>query len=98
MADKGYAWLPLLELYRDVFALHESSTYGEGSFFTFKIVKVVFTSFKLHYRWMDVFVCYTLHYTYFCLFQIPELARSHPALMTLKSVDLSPASWMAVSW
>ncbi|XP_027358327.1 uncharacterized protein LOC113867294 isoform X2 [Abrus precatorius] len=30
--------------------------------------------------------------------KIPELARSHPALMTLKSVDLSPASWMAVSW
>lgn len=29
---------------------------------------------------------------------IDELARSHPALMTLKSVDLSPASWMAVSW
>ncbi|XP_061342957.1 uncharacterized protein LOC133289101 [Gastrolobium bilobum] len=30
--------------------------------------------------------------------KIPELARTHPALMTLKSVDLSPASWMAVSW
>ncbi|KAF7813388.1 uncharacterized protein G2W53_034364 [Senna tora] len=30
--------------------------------------------------------------------KITELARSHPALMTLKSVDLSPASWMAVAW
>ncbi|XP_061369449.1 uncharacterized protein LOC133312297 [Gastrolobium bilobum] len=30
--------------------------------------------------------------------KINELARSHPALMTLKSVDLSPASWMAVAW
>ncbi|MED6197108.1 hypothetical protein PIB30_053594 [Stylosanthes scabra] len=30
--------------------------------------------------------------------KIPELARTHPAIMTLKSVDLSPASWMAVSW
>ncbi|XP_072083930.1 uncharacterized protein [Arachis hypogaea] len=30
--------------------------------------------------------------------KIIELARSYPALMTLKSVDLSPASWMAVSW
>ncbi|XP_062118073.1 uncharacterized protein LOC133831697 isoform X2 [Humulus lupulus] len=27
-----------------------------------------------------------------------ELAQHHPALMTLKSVDLSPASWMAVAW
>lgn len=30
--------------------------------------------------------------------QMTELARSHPALMTLKSVDISPASWMAVAW
>ncbi|ESW24495.1 hypothetical protein PHAVU_004G135500 [Phaseolus vulgaris] len=30
--------------------------------------------------------------------KIDELARTHPALLTLKSVDLSPASWMAVSW
>ncbi|KAJ7970113.1 Protein of unknown function (DUF789) [Quillaja saponaria] len=30
--------------------------------------------------------------------KITELARSHPALMTLKSVDMSPASWMAVAW
>ncbi|RDX92183.1 hypothetical protein CR513_25722, partial [Mucuna pruriens] len=30
--------------------------------------------------------------------KIAELARSHPALMTLKSVDISPASWMAVAW
>ncbi|MED6109822.1 hypothetical protein PIB30_037130 [Stylosanthes scabra] len=30
--------------------------------------------------------------------KIIDLARSYPALMTLKSVDLSPASWMAVSW
>lgn len=30
--------------------------------------------------------------------KITELARNHPALMTLKSVDISPASWMAVAW
>ncbi|KEH42873.1 hypothetical protein MtrunA17_Chr1g0188731 [Medicago truncatula] len=30
--------------------------------------------------------------------KITELAKSHPALMTLKSVDISPASWMAVAW
>ncbi|KHN14742.1 hypothetical protein glysoja_020915, partial [Glycine soja] len=30
--------------------------------------------------------------------KITELAKSHPALMTLKSVDISPTSWMAVSW
>ncbi|CAK8532374.1 unnamed protein product [Lathyrus sativus] len=30
--------------------------------------------------------------------KIPELAKTYPELMTLKSVDLSPASWMAVSW
>ncbi|XP_022755263.1 uncharacterized protein LOC111303343 [Durio zibethinus] len=30
--------------------------------------------------------------------KITELARSHPGLMTLKSLDLSPASWMAVAW
>ncbi|KAF7820277.1 uncharacterized protein G2W53_025732 [Senna tora] len=30
--------------------------------------------------------------------KIMELARRYPALMTLKSVDLSPASWMAVAW
>ncbi|KAL2967619.1 hypothetical protein AAZX31_16G185900 [Glycine max] len=30
--------------------------------------------------------------------KIDKLAQSHPALLTLKSVDLSPASWMAVSW
>ncbi|XP_015883863.3 uncharacterized protein LOC107419626 isoform X2 [Ziziphus jujuba] len=30
--------------------------------------------------------------------KITELAQHHPALTTLKSVDLSPASWMAVAW
>ncbi|OAY57715.1 uncharacterized protein LOC110609332 [Manihot esculenta] len=30
--------------------------------------------------------------------KITELARNHPGLMTLKNVDLSPASWMAVAW
>ncbi|XP_054788001.1 uncharacterized protein LOC129293902 isoform X1 [Prosopis cineraria] len=30
--------------------------------------------------------------------KITELARSYPALMTLKNVDLSPASWMAIAW
>lgn len=35
---------------------------------------------------------------YNSLSQITELAQHHPALTTLKSVDLSPASWMAVAW
>ncbi|PON41251.1 hypothetical protein PanWU01x14_290900 [Parasponia andersonii] len=30
--------------------------------------------------------------------KMTELSQHHPALMTLKSVDLSPASWMAVAW
>uniref|UniRef100_A0A9I9D5H1 DUF789 domain-containing protein n=1 Tax=Cucumis melo TaxID=3656 RepID=A0A9I9D5H1_CUCME len=30
--------------------------------------------------------------------KISGLARRYPGLMTLRSVDLSPASWMAVSW
>ncbi|TKY51997.1 Transducin/WD40 repeat superfamily protein [Spatholobus suberectus] len=30
--------------------------------------------------------------------KITELARNHPALMTFKSVDISPTSWMAVAW
>ncbi|KAG4911083.1 hypothetical protein AAZX31_20G202100 [Glycine max] len=30
--------------------------------------------------------------------KITELAKSHPGLMRLKSVDISPTSWMAVSW
>lgn len=30
--------------------------------------------------------------------KITELAKDHPGLMTLRNVDLSPASWMAVAW
>ncbi|XP_010940391.2 uncharacterized protein [Elaeis guineensis] len=30
--------------------------------------------------------------------KVTELARSFPHLMTLKSVELSPASWMSVAW
>ncbi|KAL2325238.1 hypothetical protein Fmac_024296 [Flemingia macrophylla] len=30
--------------------------------------------------------------------KITELTRSHPALMTLRSVDISPSCWMAVAW
>jgi len=31
-------------------------------------------------------------------FQITGLAERYPGLMSLRSVDLSPASWMAVAW
>jgi len=60
----------------------------------FLLSQVAFTSvftttFQMKYGYI-VFGCFW--------FQIDELARSHPALLTLKSVDLSPASWMAVSW
>ncbi|KAK4747165.1 hypothetical protein SAY87_026202 [Trapa incisa] len=30
--------------------------------------------------------------------KINELAKDRPALMTLRSMDLSPASWMAIAW
>ncbi|KAK4799409.1 hypothetical protein SAY86_024774 [Trapa natans] len=30
--------------------------------------------------------------------KINELSKEHPAIMTLRSVDVSPASWMAVAW
>lgn len=30
--------------------------------------------------------------------QISQLAEKYPGLMTLRSVDMCPASWMAVSW
>lgn len=32
------------------------------------------------------------------LLQVAGLARRHSGLMSLRSVDLSPASWMAVAW
>lgn len=35
---------------------------------------------------------------YLFLLQINELAEKYPGLMTLRSVDMSPASWMAVAW
>lgn len=45
-------------------------------------------------------LCVNMH-TWNCnnsLSQITELVQHHPAITTLKSVDLSPASWMAVAW
>ncbi|CAN1150805.1 hypothetical protein LINPERPRIM_LOCUS17993 [Linum perenne] len=30
--------------------------------------------------------------------KVAELATKYPELMTLRSVDLSPASWMAIAW
>ncbi|KAJ4713724.1 Protein of unknown function (DUF789) [Melia azedarach] len=30
--------------------------------------------------------------------KVTELARNHPGLMSLRSVDLLPASWMSVAW
>ena len=34
----------------------------------------------------------------FSFVQIIDLSRRYPGLMSLRSVDLSPASWMAVAW
>lgn len=31
-------------------------------------------------------------------FQIKELGERHAGLRSLRSIDLSPASWMAVAW
>lgn len=31
-------------------------------------------------------------------YQIDELAREYPGLISLSSVDLSPASWMSIAW
>nr|GMC76926.1 uncharacterized protein LOC109188307 [Ipomoea batatas] len=36
--------------------------------------------------------------SFFFCFQINSLAQRYPGLMSLRSVDLSPASWMAVAW
>lgn len=36
--------------------------------------------------------------TLLMLLQVNELAQKFPGLMSLRSVDLSPASWMAVAW
>lgn len=35
---------------------------------------------------------------FFLCFQINGLAQRYPGLMSLRSVDLSPASWMSVAW
>jgi hypothetical protein len=44
--------------------------------------------------------CYARYmpFWFFIPSQITELARNKPGLMTLKNVDLSPASWMAIAW
>lgn len=48
-----------------------------------------------------IFFCFTLFVFLFPFpfcFQINGLAQRYPGLMSLRSVDLSPASWMAVAW
>ncbi|GMN46115.1 hypothetical protein TIFTF001_015306 [Ficus carica] len=66
------------------------------------------SSFELESSWpaKEKFGCLYLHYVEMSspywrpplVDKINELAHDHPAIMSLKSVDLSPASWMAVAW
>lgn len=97
VANKGYAWIPLFAVHRDFTALVEGSICSEGKTLIDKLFSQVFEGntkrnviIYMVSRTMPVWRCF--------LSQISELAKSHPALMTLKSVDVSPASWMAVAW
>lgn len=47
-----------------------------------------------------LYSCFSFLYWNYWSFgsQISSLAQRHPGLMSLRSVDLSPASWMAVAW
>ncbi|KAJ6673096.1 T15D22.8 [Salix viminalis] len=53
---------------------------------------------KLGYRSFQYFEMSSPYWRVPLLEKITELARNNPGLMTLKNVDLSPASWMAVAW
>lgn len=71
-------------------------------------VLYVFLAKGWHYMRHDILICtvlfccsyvnLTIYYYYFFCFQISSLAQRYPGLMSLRSVDLSPASWMAVAW
>lgn len=53
---------------------------------------------KLGYLYCQYFESSTPYGRVPLMEKIQDLARRYPGLMSLKSVDLSPASWMAVSW
>ncbi|CAK9164357.1 unnamed protein product [Ilex paraguariensis] len=49
----------------------------------------------LHFQYIDM---YSPYVRIPLMDKINELAQNYPGLMTLKNVDLSPASWLAVAW
>ncbi|TQD81448.1 hypothetical protein C1H46_033033 [Malus baccata] len=53
---------------------------------------------RLGYRYFEYFERSTPYGRVPLMDKINTLAQRYPGLMSLRSVDLSPASWMAVSW
>ncbi|KAK3225477.1 hypothetical protein Dsin_005339 [Dipteronia sinensis] len=56
------------------------------------------TSNKLGYLYFQYFEMSSPYWRVPLTEKITQLARNHQGMMTLRSVDLSPASWMAVAW
>ncbi|KAI9175138.1 hypothetical protein LWI28_027918 [Acer negundo] len=56
------------------------------------------TTNKLGYLYFHYFEMSSPYWRVPLTQKITELAPNHPGLITLTSVDLSPASWMAVAW
>ncbi|TXG51796.1 hypothetical protein EZV62_024320 [Acer yangbiense] len=56
------------------------------------------TTNKLGYIYFNYFEMSSPYWRVPLTQKITELAPNHPGLITLTSVDLSPASWMAVAW
>lgn len=53
---------------------------------------------SFHHSWSWFFIILEMLYEVSVCFQIKELGERHAGLWSLRSVDLSPASWMAVAW
>ncbi|KAJ6861825.1 hypothetical protein NC651_037779 [Populus alba x Populus x berolinensis] len=53
---------------------------------------------KLGYLYFQYFEISSPYWRVPLMEKVTELSRNNPGLMTLKNVDLSPASWMAVAW
>ncbi|XVE57203.1 hypothetical protein DITRI_Ditri04bG0072700 [Diplodiscus trichospermus] len=71
-------------------AISEDSNFDHDSSFSMRD--------KLGYLYLQYFERCSPYFRVPLMDKITEVAQSHPGLMTLKSLDLSPASWMAVAW
>ncbi|KAM3397858.1 putative protein isoform X1 [Capsicum galapagoense] len=49
----------------------------------------------LYYQYSEVAA---VKWRYPLVDKVIDLSKNHPGIMTLKSIDLAPASWMAVAW